>query len=78
MLPCVCLENVCGTPNFFPFHLMYTNDFLMILRYLDTLCAVYIEIHNDKIVILTDSFCTANPYVLSLESQKACHNFAKS
>ena len=73
----VCPENVCGTPNFFPFHLMYVNDFLMILRYLDTLCAVYIEIHNDKIVILTDSFCTANPYVLKFKTRKTLPLFEK-
>ena len=77
MLPCVCLENVCGTPNFFPFHLMYVNDFLMILRYLDTLCAVCVEIQNKKIVIWTASFCTANPYVLKFETQKLFPRFRK-
>ena len=75
---CMCLENVYGTPNFFCFHLMYVNDFLMILRCLDTLRAVCDEFHNDKIGILTYSFSTVNPYVLKLETQKTLRDFAKT
>ena len=73
----MCLENVYGTPNFFCFHLIYVNDFLMILRCLDTLRAVCDEFHNDKIGILTYSFCTVNPYVLKFETQKTLPLFEK-
>jgi len=77
MSPWVCLENVYGDTNFFPFLLMYVNDFPMILWCLDTLHAVCIEIHKDKIRILTDSFCTVNPYVWKFETQKTLPLFGK-
>ena len=67
----VCPGEVYGVLNFFTFLLMYVSDFPTILRCLDTLRAVFMHrIHSDNIVILTDSFCTANPYVLKLETQK--------
>ena len=77
MSPGVCPEDVYGVPNFFSFLLMYVSDFSMILRYLDTLHAVCVEIQNKKIVIWTDSFCTANPYVLRFETQKFFPLFRK-
>lgn len=72
------LEYVCGVPNFFSFFLMYINASRMILRYLDTLDALHIQIRNDKIVILTNSFCTVKPYVLNLEMEKPLRVFAKT
>ena len=50
----------------------------MILGSLGTLYAVCIEIHSDETVILTDSFCTANPYVLKFQPRKTVQDFAKS
>ena len=73
----VCPEDVYGVPNFFTFLLMYVKDFPMILWWLDASRTVCIEIHSDKIVILTDSFCTANPYVWKFETQKTVPLFGK-
>ena len=74
-----CISRGCvGCSKFFSFLLMYVSDFPMILGSLDTLYAVCIEIHSDEIVILTDSFCTANPYVLKFQPRKTVQDFAKS
>ena len=51
MQSCMCPEYAYSAPNFFSFFLMYSGASHMILRCLDTLHALYIEIRKDEILI---------------------------